>query len=356
MPVQDLSHVRTLLTPPVYGFFAGAAGEESTHLANAAAFKQLLFRPRTLVPVSNVDTTTTIPNLPTLPVPIIIAPMAMQRMAHPEGEIAIASAAKKHAIPYTLSTYATSSIEQVASVAGPRLFQIYVYKNRSITQRLLKRAANAGYSVVVLTVDVPRFGKRPRDKKHKFQLPDHLQLANFSDTRVTMRNNAPTLLDELAKSVEDNLTPPDIAWISETSNLPVWVKGILRADDAIRAVDAGAAAVVVSNHGGRQLDGAVTGLYALPEIVKAVGKRVPVLVDGGVRCGEDVVRALALGARAVLIGRPLLWAVAQGGCEGVDAYLKEIREEVELTMVLCGARQVNDITRDMVVAHRSSKM
>lgn len=360
MPAQDLNLVQALLPRSVYDYYAGGAGDELTISENRRAFQNISFLPRVLVPVSTILTTTTIPGLAPLSVPIIVAPMAMQALAHPDGETAVASAAAAHQIPYTLSTFSTTPLEQVAAIPQAPLqkhllFQVYLYRDRQVTQRLVTRARHAGYVALVLTVDAPRFGRRTRDANNKFHLPSHLKLANFA-TKDAPSTNTSTALDGFSLAIDANLSFNDIAWLRDVSRLPVWVKGLVRPDDAVKAVDAGADAIVVSNHGARQLDGVIPTMRALPSIVKAVGARVPVLVDSGVRSGEDVVKALALGARAVMLGRPVLWALAQGGKEAVSKYLKDIRDEVELTMALLGTPDIKSITSDFVALPHQSKL
>lgn len=342
-----------LLPQNAYDYFAGSAGDERTYSANLNAFRDILFRPRCLVPVSKVDTSVTVPGIGKLSAPIIAAPMAMQCMAHPDGEMAVARALKTLGLGLTLSTFSTVSMEDIAQVGPPRVFQLYLYKDRSISLRLVQRAKKAGYTAIVLTVDAPRFGRRERDRNNSFHLPPHLTLANFPRSSTTKSiataGDHESALDGLSLQVDPDLSPEALRWLIRVSGLPVWVKGLLRGDDARIAVEAGAAAIVVSNHGARQLEGAIPSMQALPEVVDAVKGRVPVLVDSGVRTGEDIVRACALGAQAVLIGRPLLWALAEGGEKGVLDYFREMKNNVELAMALCGATSVKKITRDMVI-------
>lgn len=277
--------------------------------------------------------------------------MAMQKMAHPAGELAVAGAAKRHNVPYVLSTFATTSIEDVAAVGASCLLQLYVFKMRNISLSLVRRAERAGFKGIILTLDAPRLGSRKRDHNNSFKLPSHLELANFSTLHFenTQAANTSMLQTQFDPQLETDLSVSTLKWLLANTTLPVWAKGILRPDDAQRAVTAGIAGIIVSNHGGRQLDGTISSISALPHVVRAVRGRVPVLFDSGVRTGEDVVRAIALGASAVLLGRPVLWALAGGGEEAVHQLLNTFRTDIELAMCLCGARYVSEITRDLVV-------
>jgi 4-hydroxymandelate oxidase len=287
--------------------------------------------------------------------PVIIAPTAMHKLAHPDGEIGTVRAAGKAGTIMCASTTATTSLEDIrAAASGPTWFQLYVYKDRGATKSLLAAAKSVGYSAIVVTVDAPFLGQRERDVRNAFSLPPHLQIANaVAAGRPHMHMpDADDLESGLAKHLHDlhdaSLTHLDLAWIAEASGLPVLVKGVVRGDDALRAVEYGAAGVVVSNHGGRQLDTAIASARALPEIVDAVGGRGEILVDGGIRRGTDVLKAVALGARAVLIGRPVLWGLANGGESGVSGVLSLLRSEFELAMALAGCRSVREITRDLI--------
>lgn len=350
---ESSERARQLLPRNAYDYFAGSAGDERTYYRNLKAFRAILFRPRCLIPVSKVDTSVTLPTFGNLSAPIIVAPMAMQRMAHPDGEIAVARAAKQQGLSIVLSTFSTVSMEEVAQVGTNRLFQLYLYRNRAVSLSLIERARKSGYKGIVLTVDAPRYGRRQRDKDNAFHLPPHLTLANFSPSstedaisKSRKRLSALNLMGDL--HFEQNLSPEILTWLVRTAKLPVWVKGILRGDDALIAVRAGAAGIIVSNHGARQLEGTIPSIQALPEVVEAVNGRVPVLLDSGVRTGEDVVKGCALGADAVLVGRPVLWALAEGGEKGVHDLLNEMKRTVDLTMALCGAPNTSRITKCMI--------
>jgi 4-hydroxymandelate oxidase len=310
-------------------YFAGGAGDELTLRDNLAAFERRKLRPRVLVDVSGVTTATTVLGTKAS-MPIAIAPLAFQRMAHPDGEAATARAAAAAGTIMCLSTAATLRPREVAEACeagGTRWFQVYVFKDRAVTESLVDEAIEHGFSALVLTVDVPYLGRRERDLRVDFRLPEELepfasQLTGFDAT----------------------LSWRDLDWLAGYG-LPVVVKGLLTAEDARLACEHGAAGVVVSNHGGRQLDGVPASLDALPEVVEAVGDRAEVLLDGGVRRGTDALKALALGARAVLIGRAMLWGLAVGGEEGVGHVLELLRQEVELGLALLGCSSPDEVTR-----------
>lgn len=378
--VEYETRARALLPPSVFSYYVGGSGDETTLTANSADFRRLRFLPHVLVPVGNLSSRTTAlaPALRHAPAeglafPALIAPMAMQRMCGEgggrggAGELAVARAADAVGTGMCLSTLATESIERVAlGGGGVRLFQLYLYRDRSVSLELVARARKAGYSAVVLTVDSPLFGRRERDLRGTgLSLPSHLRLANFEDgvdhgddegSKESLRSGADAAGQSVLQRygsdfIDPNLTWEDVRWLVQKAGLPVWVKGVVRPDDAARAVDAGVSCIIVSNHGGRQLDGAVTGIQALRGVAVAVGGRIPVVVDGGVRRGTDIAKALALGASAVLLGRPILWALAVDGEAGVERLLRLLKEEFRVAMALLGARSVHDITQEMLAGH-----
>ncbi|KAJ8960748.1 hypothetical protein NQ318_020041 [Aromia moschata] len=282
----------------------------------------------------------------------------MQRMAHPDGECANARAAQATGTIFTLSTIATSSIEEVAEAAPDCLkwFQLYIYKDREVTKSLVKRAEKAGFKVLVLTVDAPMFGLRLTDIKNKFTLPPHLRLANFQgdkSTDIHKNNEDGSGLNAYVNSLFDaSVQWSDIDWLKSLTTLPIVLKGILTAQDAVQGVEAGAKGIWVSNHGARQVDGTPASIEALPEIVKAVGHKAEIYLDGGIRDGTDVFKALAMGARMVFMGRPALWGLAHSGEEGVKKVLDIIRTEFDHTLGLSGCAKVSDI-RPCMVVHES---
>jgi 4-hydroxymandelate oxidase len=274
-------------------------------------------------------------------------------MAHPDGELATVRAAGAAGTIMILSSLSNTDVEDVCAAAtGPVWFQLYVYRDRAATEGLVRRAEAAGCDAIVLTVDAPLLGRRERDVRNRFHLPDGLTVKNMLPAgygEVPMQADPESgLAAYFASLIDPSLDWDDVAWLRETTKLPLVLKGIVRADDAARAVRVGAAAIVVSNHGGRQLDTSVATIDALPAIAEAVAGRVDVLVDGGVRRGTDVVKALALGAKAVCVGRPVLWGLAVGGQGGVEHVLALLRDELDLAMALCGAPTVEAITPDLV--------
>ncbi|MBD1840095.1 alpha-hydroxy-acid oxidizing protein [Coleofasciculus sp. FACHB-64] len=334
-------------------YYASGAWDEITLRDNRAAFERYKLRPRMLVDVSQRDLSTTILGQ-SLQLPILIAPMAFQCLAHPDGEIATAKAAAKMGTAMVLSTLATKSIEEVASVGNqtPQWFQLYVHRDRALTRALVERAYAAGFQALCLTVDAPLLGKRERDTRNQFVLPSGMELANLAtltDLEISYKPGESGLFAYFLEQLNPALTWKDLEWVQSLSPLPLVVKGILRGDDALRAVEHGAKAVIVSNHGGRQLDGAIATIDALSEVVAAVGDTAEVLVDGGIRRGTDVLKALALGAKAVLLGRPVLWGLAVGGEAGVRHVLELLRDELDLAIALSGCAKLQDIDSSLVL-------
>lgn len=344
-----------VLTAQAYDYYAGGADDELTLQENEAAWSRMKLRPHVLRDVAVVDTRTTVLDSE-VAMPILIAPTAVQRMAHPDGEIATARAAAATRTLMVVSTIASTSVGDVAEAApdAPRWFQLYVRKDRGWAAELVQRAAAGGYSALVFTVDLPVLGHRRRDDRHPPGLPAGITTANMVQPQGgRLASTGSSWLDAAARDEFDgSLSFDDIGWLAGLSDLPVLVKGVLRADDARAAVDAGAAGVIVSNHGGRQLDTAVTGAEALPEVLDAVGDRVEVYVDGGIRRGTDVLKAVALGARAVLIGRPVIWALATGGGDGVQELLEWFQADLARAMALCGAARLSELEPDLVVLPR----
>ncbi len=328
------------LDPGAYGYFAGGAGDEVTLDDNVAAFRRLKLRPRVLVDVSAVTTETEVLGH-RVSMPLLVAPMAYQRLAHAEGELATARAAARAGTVFCLSTIATAAATEIAEAApeGQRWLQLYVFRDRGVTNELLAEAVDAGFSAVLLTVDLPRSGRRERDLRTGVQIPHHVPSV------VRALGSAEGLRPEDAVGVlAQDVSWRDVQAIAESSGLPVLVKGILTHEDALLACESGAAGVVVSNHGGRQLDGVEASIEALPEVVQAVAGRVPVLMDGGIRRGTDVLKALALGAQAVLAGRPFVWGLAVDGENGVVRVLELLRAELELALALLGCTSPAEVT------------
>jgi isopentenyl diphosphate isomerase/L-lactate dehydrogenase-like FMN-dependent dehydrogenase len=338
--VQDYeSEAARRLEAGAHAYYAGGAGDERTLRDNVEAWSRYALRPRMLVDVETCATSTTVLGQE-VSLPVIVAPVAFQRVAHPEGEVGMAQAAKAAGTIMCLSTLATSTPAEVAAVGGPRWFQLYVFRDEGVTHELIAQARDEGFTALVLTIDAPVRGNRERDVRTGFTIPPEIRVASIGRGGVTPK--------DLFDMVSASLTWRDVERIAAEAALPLIVKGVLTAEDAVLAVEHGAAAVVVSNHGGRQLDGVQATADALPEVIEAAAGRVEVLVDGGIRRGTDVVRALALGARAVLVGRPCLWGLAVGGAEGAGAVLEIFRREVLNALQLLGCASPAGVTRTHV--------
>jgi isopentenyl diphosphate isomerase/L-lactate dehydrogenase-like FMN-dependent dehydrogenase len=276
--------------------------------------------------------------------PFFVAPTAFQRMAHPDGEVATTRGAAAAGTVMCLSTIATATIEEVAAAApdAPRWFQLYWAPDRGVVKDAVERAAAAGFKAILLTVDLPELGRRERDLRTGFEIPEEISVPAFLDFAERAGAVSP---EDINWVVDKSLTWRDLEWLRSVTSLPLLVKGILTAEDAELSCEAGAEGIVVSNHGGRQLDGVAASLDALPEVVETVGDRAVVLMDGGIRRGTDVVKALALGAKAVLAGRAPLYGLAVGGAEGVQRVLELLREEMALALALCGCASPAEVTR-----------
>ena len=337
-------------------YYASGAWDEVTLRDNRAAFERFKLRPRVLIDVSDRNLTTKVLDQP-LQMPLFIAPMAFQCLANPQGEVATARAAALAGVGMVLSTLSTKSIEEVAAVCHdtnlhtPQWFQLYIHKDRGLTRALVERAYAAGYKALCITVDAPVLGRRERDKRNEFALPVGIQLANLttlSGLNIPHEEGESGLFTYVAQQLNPAVTWDDLEWFESLCPLPLVLKGILRGDDAARAVECGAKAIVVSNHGGRQLDGAVASLDALAEVVKAVDGRAEVLLDGGIRRGTDILKALALGAKAVLVGRPMLWGLAVAGEAGVAHAIEILRDELDVAMALSGCASLGQIDSSLL--------
>jgi 4-hydroxymandelate oxidase len=345
---------REQLSREAYDYYASGANDEVTLRENRAAYDRLGIAYRVLADVGHRDLSTVVLGQP-VAMPILVAPTAFHRMATPEGEKATARAAGEAGTIMILSTLSNTRVEEVvAAASGPVWFQLYVYRDREATAGLVRRAEAAGCKALVLTVDAPLLGRRERDVRNRFRLPPGLSVANmlpegYGEVPQALADSG--LAAYVATLLDPAISWRDVTWLRSITHLPVLVKGIVRPDDALRAADAGAAGIVVSNHGGRQLDTSPATIDVLPEIADALavrGAALEVLVDGGVRRGTDVVKALALGARAVLVGRPILWGLAADGEAGAALALRLLRDELDLAMALAGTPTVSDITRDLV--------
>ena len=372
--VADLRAIaRRRLPRGVFDYIDGAAEDERTMAANGDAYARRTFRPRVLRDVSTVDPSTTLLGRP-LPFGLVLAPTGFTRIADPQGELAVARAAARGDLPYTLSTLATRSIEEVAAASGDgrRWFQVYVWRDRGLVREMIERAAASGYEALMVTVDTAVLGRRERDVRRGFSLPPRIGLGTLVDgalhpawtwgflraepirfANVTGRavgdgQTAVTLADYVNAQFDPTLSWADLDWMRSVWSGPVVVKGIQTVEDARLAADAGIEAVALSNHGGRQLDTAPATLDLVAPVADAVGDRVEIICDGGVRRGSDIVKAQALGARACMAGRAYLYGLGAAGERGVDHVLGLLAADVRRTMALIGASTVDDLTRELV--------
>jgi 4-hydroxymandelate oxidase len=360
---------RERLSPLAYDYYASGALDERTLRANVEAWGRIPIHYRVLADVSARDAATTVLGTP-VSMPVLVAPTAFHRLACADGELATARAAARAGTIMVLSSLSNTRVEEICACRtlepegresggehptrwgeGTAWFQLYVYRDRGATAALVARAEAAGARALVLTVDAPLLGRRERDVRNRFHLPPGLRVENmtaagYGDVLEPSADSG--LAAYVASKLDPALSWKDVAWLRSITKLPVLVKGLVRPDDAVRAADSGASGVVVSNHGGRQLDGAPATADVLGRVVDAVHGRLEVLVDGGIRRGADVLRALALGARAVLVGRPILWGLAVAGEEGALGVLEALREELDQTMALAGCARVADVTRDLL--------
>ncbi len=339
---------RASMLDMAWDYLAGGSGDERTMAWNRERLDAVRLWPHVLRDVSRVDTRLSLLGVE-LPFPVLLAPTGFQRLFHADGELATARGAGACGALYTLSTAATTSLEDIAAAAsGPLWFQMYVQRDRGFTLELVRRAEAAGCRALVLTVDTPVLGARDRDHRNRLELPPGLELANLRGL-AAREAGGPTFVHGASNPFLDpSLTWEALDWLVSEARVPVLLKGVLRADDAVRAVERGAAAIGVSNHGGRNLDTVPAAIDALPVVAEAVRGRVPVLMDGGVRRGVDVVKALALGASAVMIGRPYLWGLGAAGAEGVERVVRMLVTELEMAMAQCGSATLADVTRDLL--------
>jgi lactate 2-monooxygenase len=348
------------LDPGPYGYIAGGAGAEATMRANREAFERRRLRPRMLGAHTERDISVEVLGTGS-PFPFFLGPVGVLSIAHPDGELAPARAAAAAGVPFVLSTAASHSIEEIADAMGdaPRWFQLYWVSNRDVVASLVRRAEAAGYSALVVTLDTLILGWRPRDLRNAY-------LPFRSGEGIAQFTSDPVFRELLAVPPEEDplvaagtmlamfpnlaLQWDDLTWLRELTSLPVLVKGVLTADDAVRAVSAGVDGIIVSNHGGRQVDGAVAALDALVEVRAALGPEATLMMDGGIRGGADIVKAMALGASAVLVGRPYVYALAVGGEEGVAASILQLAAETDLTLALLGAASITELDPSWIAA------
>jgi len=336
-----------LLERTAYDYYRSGAGDEITLGRNRAAFSEIQLLPHVLRDVSEVSLETELLGS-RASLPVAVAPTAFHGLADPQAEVATARGAAAADAVFCLSSLSNTTPEAVADAStGPRWFQLYVFRDRGLTRDLVERAEACGYGAILLTVDAPVLGRRERDVGNAFELPEHLTIACVGDA-VEAPEGESGLAAYFASQLDPSLTWSDLEWLAGISSLPVVVKGVHRPDDAVRAVDSGAGGVIVSNHGARQLDTVPATVEMLPAVADAIEGRAEVLLDGGVRRGTDVVKALCLGADGVMIGRPALWALALGGEAGVRRVLNMMRLELREAMALCGARSLGDLSAELL--------
>ncbi|XP_003215389.1 2-Hydroxyacid oxidase 1 isoform X1 [Anolis carolinensis] len=353
--IADFEHyAKAFLGKSVYDYYKSGADEQQTLAENVAAFSRLKLYPRMLKDVSSLDLSTSVLGQK-VSMPICVAATAMQCMAHADGEIATVRACRSMGTGMMLSSWATSSIEEVAQAApeAVRWLQLYIYKDREVTKSLVRRAEKTGYKGIFVTVDTPFLGKRLDDVRNKFQLPPHLRMKNFETNDLAFSSEKgygenSGLSVYVAEAIDPSINWEDMKWLRGLTSLPIVAKGIIRADDAREAVKHGVNGILVSNHGARQLDGVPATIEILPEIIEAVEGKIEVFLDGGIRKGTDVLKALALGARAVFLGRPIIWGLAYQGEQGVKEVLQILKEEFHLAMALSGCQSVEAIDRTLV--------
>ena len=373
--VDDLRKLAKKRLPVgVFDYIDGGAEDEVTLRRNVEAYKKVSFKPRVLRDMANIDTSTSLFGR-RLAFPLVLAPTGFTRIAHSQGELAVVRAATRAGVPFTLSTMATRSIEECASVAesDTRLwFQIYTWRDRSVVENLVKRAEAAGFEAVCLTVDTAVLGRRERDVRRGFTLPpevgpgtiidglknpswtwdflkaDPIRFANVEGITAIDGSTAVDLAEHMKSQFDPGLSWNDVEWLRSIWKGPILIKGIQTVEDALIAVDSGVEAIAISNHGGRQLDGAPASFDLLPEVAEAVHGRLEVICDGGARRGSDIVKAVSLGASAVMAGRPYLYALGACGESGVDHVLELLHEGVERTMALTGAASVDDLTEELI--------
>ncbi|MDP3706393.1 MAG: alpha-hydroxy acid oxidase [Legionellaceae bacterium] len=334
------------LNKPIYDYIASGACDEYTLKRNTVSFEHIQIIPRLFGSTSSVETEIQLFEH-SISQPILVSPMAFHGLVNPLGEMATVAAINEIGIGMAVSTLSSFSLEDVAAAATcPLWFQLYIYKDRTITQELIRRAELAGYSALVVTADTPIMGKRECDIRNQFKLPDGVSAKNLVNQQLDLissekqGSNIKNYTDDL---FDRSLTWKSIEWIQSQTKLPVILKGVMHEDDAMIALDLNIAAIIVSNHGGRQLDGMPATIEVLPDIAKRVNKKIPILVDGGFRRGTDIFKAIALGADCIMIGRPVLWALACNGVDGVKSLFDIYRTELMETMTLCGCSKIEDV-------------
>ena len=350
--LNDIERLAESVLPQyAYEYYFGGANDEITLRENKQAFQQIRIAPRVMVDVSELDTSTTIFDH-TIPAPILFAPTAFHGLATPKAEAATANAASISKTIMILSTLSNTRMEEVANQTDtPLWFQLYVYKDRELTRELIKRAEKSGFSALCITVDAPLLGSRERDVHNNFTLPENLSLPNiiaYPGEHLSKENSGSALTTYFSTLLDQSLNWKDIEWVRSITNLPLILKGIQHPLDAEIAVKNGIDAIVVSNHGGRQLDTVPGTITLLPKISEIVNNQIPIFLDGGVRRGTDIIKALAYGAKAVLIGRPILWGLTLAGAEGASKVFSILKDELSLAMALTGTKSITKITPDII--------
>lgn len=355
VPVTETAHkavnviefeaiARAVIPPMSFDFVAGGSEDETTLAGNRAGFDQWRIVPRALSGVDSPSLATTVLG-DQISMPVMVSPMGLHKLMHPDGEAASAAGTQRAGTIYTAAIAASMALEEVAAAAGLWWFQLYLLVDRGLSLEIVRRAELAGASAIVLTVDVPVRGRREADERNGFEIPSGITMPN-----LLPRDHAGGDVSYFVLTAWDKaITWKDVEWLAANTSLPIIVKGLLSAADAHLAVEHGAKGVIVSNHGGRQLDSAVSSIDALPAIADRVGERAEVFLDGGVRRGTDVLKALALGARAVMVGRPVLFSLAAGGEEGVVHMFDLLRHELTIDMILAGVGDVRDVSRELIV-------
>lgn len=343
---------QSLLEPQAHDYYQSGAMCEHTLKDNIAAYQRIKFLPRVLKDVNSVNTSIKLAGR-SLRLPLMISPTAFLGMAHPDGELAVAKAANNSNTIMVCSTMSNTPIEEITCVTNAAVwFQLYVYKDKKATLALIERAKNAGCEAIVITVDAPFLGRRERDVRNQFQLPSHLKMSNLyalEHSHLPNKDGHSGLAHYFENLIDKSLTWRDIGWIKEHASMPVYLKGILHPQDAKLAVEYGVDGIIVSNHGGRQLDGSIASIDALPGIIKSVNQQIPVIIDGGIRRGSDILKALALGAQCAGIGRPIIWGLSHSGQQGVEDIFNIFQSELELAMALAGCSNVSSINNDIIV-------
>ena len=343
------SNAQKTLPENVAAFFSRGAGDEITLDENVSAFDRIKLLPRVLRNVEKRSLSTTVLNQ-IIDFPLLLAPMAFQRLAHSNGETATARAAQSHNIPMVVSTLSTFSFEEIKvnTKTAPWL-QLYIYKDREITKNLVKLAEAAGYTGIVLTVDAPLYGKRIKELHHPITLPPEYEIKNIQNAGLNLKDiPSSELTGHLASLLDPSITWSDIDWLRSITSLPLILKGIMNPKDMQIAITHDIEALIISNHGGRQLDTALSSIETL-KLVRGLGNgKMEIILDGGIRKGIDILKALALGAKAVMVGRPILWGLAIGGEEGVKQVLNILKSELDLAMALCGYTSIDQINEEVL--------